>query len=95
MECPLEGRRVDVLGLGGVQGHLDLRAEVDLLEDRGEVPLLGEWWSSGSGHEVQGSVLALGTWVTWPATEQSVLCLPICRFAVSGYSEWCQVLCIG
>lgn len=38
----------------------------------------------GVGHEVQESVLAVGTWVTWLATEQSVLCLPICRFAVAG-----------
>lgn len=38
----------------------------------------------GVGHEVQESVLAMGTWVTWLATEQSVLCLPICRFAVAG-----------
>lgn len=35
MECPLEGWRVDALGLGGVHGHLDLRAEVDLLEEGG------------------------------------------------------------
>lgn len=41
---PFGGGRVGTLGLGGAEGHLDLRVEVDLL-GKGEdaFPLLGDW----------------------------------------------------
>lgn len=84
MECPLEGRRVDALGLGGVHGHFGLEGRGRPAGGGRRCLCLESGGLQRVGHEVQESVLAMGTWVTWLATEQSVLCLPICRFAVAG-----------
>lgn len=60
---PSGAGRGGILGLGRAEEHLDLRMEVDLLGKRKYLCLeSSSLWRVG--HQVQGSVLAMGAWAS-------------------------------